>query len=81
MASLAWTVVRIVTASVAAATVTAAGITSGLLLLSTRRSGARLSRMEDEVQAIRHDSDYRWVAHRLWTVDSDHGQDLGGEEK
>lgn len=78
MASLAWLVVRSVTApAVAVAVAAAAGVTSGLLLLSTR---GRLSRMEHEVVAVREESECRWLAHRLWTVDRNRARDLTPEE-
>lgn len=80
MASLAWTVARIVTAPVVVATFVAVGITAGLLLLSTRRSSARvdarLSRVEREAHAIREESECRWLANRIWLVNKDLGRSM-----
>lgn len=77
MATLTWVFVRGATAPAVIATLTATGITSGLLLWVTHRAEGRASardcrirqriaNLAGEVSCVRNDSDDRFEMQRLW---------------
>lgn len=69
MASLALIIARTVTCPLMATVVAAAaGITSGVLLLSTRKAYARLSQVDSQLTELRDEFECRWTTHRLWTT-------------
>lgn len=76
MAALTWMIFRGFTTPAAAATLTAAGLTSGLLLFAVRshtRLNIKLNRVQrlatnavGEISALRDESECRWLMQDLW---------------